>query len=264
MPSAYDTWLIQSGSTIEKYEYEKPVILYDDIDQIIRTIYYKHPGRKLSASDSNKVKNREVVLNRARKEVRRLINANVNRYEDENGNNYKPVFLTLTFADNLKEISLANKEFRKFIKRLGYHIAHNQTYLKYVAVPEFQKRGAVHYHLIIFNLPYTKNKVLGSIWDNGFIKINAIEGVNNIGAYVCKYMTKDYDTKDKLAGQKCYSRSQNLHEPKELKLLSIYPIYDDLLQELEWMSSNKYTLEHESEHYGHITYTQYYCESFEL
>ncbi len=69
--------------------------------------------------------------------MRRLINANVNRYEDENFNNYKPVFLTLTFADNIKDISMANKEFRKFIKRLGYYIANKQTYLKYVVVPEF-------------------------------------------------------------------------------------------------------------------------------
>lgn len=118
--------------------------------------------------------------------------------------------------------------------------------------------------MVMFNLPYIKNKDLANIWDNGFIKINVIEGVNNIGAYVCKYMTKEYDTKDKLAGQKCYFRSQNLYEPQELKLLSSISIYDDLLQELEFTSSVLHTQEHDSEYFGQITYTQYHSDIFDL
>lgn len=103
------------------------------------------------------------------------------------------------FADNIKDIAVAHPEFRKFVKRLGYHIDNKETYLKYLTVPEFQKRGAVHYHVVLFNLPYIKNKVLAKVGDNGFVKLNVIEDVANIGAYVCKYMTKAEYTEDKLA-----------------------------------------------------------------
>jgi hypothetical protein len=55
--------------------------------------------------------------------------------------------------------------------RLNYHIGHA---LKYVSVVEFQKRGAVHYHAVFFNLPFIVNDELAAIWSHGFIKINAI------------------------------------------------------------------------------------------
>ena len=53
------------------------------------------------------------------------------------------------------------------------------------------------------------------IWGNGFIKINAIDNVDNVGAYVCKYMTKVDD--DRLKGRKMYFNSRNLNKPKEIK-----------------------------------------------
>ena len=52
------------------------------------------------------------------------------------------------------------------------------------------------------------------IWGNGFIKINRIDRVSNVGAYICKYMTKD--NKD-LVGQKCYFTSRGLKKPVEIK-----------------------------------------------
>jgi hypothetical protein len=263
MPSAYDIRLIQAGRVIEKIEYENPVIVNEKVNKLCVTCIKKGSGRKQNASEDDKIKNREIVLYRARNEVRRLINANVDRYWDEMENAFKPVFLTLTFADNIKSISLANKEFRKFIKRLGYYVNHDQTYLKYVAVPEFQKRGAVHYHLIIFNLPYIKTNVISTIWTHGYIKINVIDSVTNLGAYVCKYMTKTYDAKGKLAGQKCYLRSRRLHEPIEMNILSTSPAGHKVLKTFETMPlSNTYTKVHNSEHYGLIKYTQFECDDF--
>lgn len=39
---------------------------------------------------------------------------------------------------------------------------------------EFQKRGAIHYHLLC-NLPFVSSKELAEIWTHGFIKIKKIE-----------------------------------------------------------------------------------------
>jgi hypothetical protein len=161
-------------------------------------------------------------------------------------------------------LSVANREYRKFIKRFGYHVGDNESYIKYVVVPEFQKRGAVHYHLVIFNLPYIKAKIIARIWSHGYVKINAIDEVDNVGAYVCKYMTKDVldGKEDKLAGQKCYFRSRDLIEPKEIRLLSDSPECKKLDELVSGMASSvAYDQEHDSEYYGTITYTQYRGEN---
>jgi len=162
-------------------------------------------------------------------------------------------------------LTAANRELRKFMKRLGNNIAKDQAYVQYVAVPEFQKRGAVHYHLVIFNLPFIKARTLETIWGNGFIQIKSIEEVDNIGAYMSKYMTKATDVNDRLVGQKCYFRTRNLMEPVETKVLSNSHEGQQLLHELESMGLVElYANEQQSEHYGLIKYTQYQIGSNEL
>jgi hypothetical protein len=54
------------------------------------------------------------------------------------------MFTTLTFRENLHNIKEANYEFLKFIKRVKYKFGD----FKYLAVIEFQDRGAIHYHMI--------------------------------------------------------------------------------------------------------------------
>lgn len=254
MPSTYDIRLIQAGNITEIIEYEKLVIVRDEK---LNNKACSKIGRSIKASEENQSKNREYIKYKARNEVRRLINANVYQHRDENGTVYTPVFLTLTFAQNLKDITQANKEFRKFIKRLGNYAAHDQAYIKYVAVPEFQKRGAVHYHLVMFNLPYIKARIIEKIWSHGFIKINAIDEVDNVGAYVCKYMTKE-DDQDKLKGQKCYFTSRSINKPEEIKTLSDSKTGRKIKEMLNDLSEyKKYVTEQDSEYYGLIRYTQY-------
>ena len=85
-----------------------------------------------------------------------------------------------------------NIEFRKFIKRLGNYIARNQAYVQYVAVLEFQKRGAVHYHQVIFNLPYIKTSTIGDIWRNGFIQVKSIESMKLVETYSSEQLSDHY------------------------------------------------------------------------
>lgn len=53
------------------------------------------------------------------------------------------------------------------------------------------------------------------LWGHGFVFINAIEHVDNIGAYILKYMTKD-NNDVRLMGQKAYLSSRNLIKPEEV------------------------------------------------
>lgn len=114
----------------------------------------------------------------------------------------------------------ANGIFTKFIQRFNYALFRiKKSILKYVVAIEFQKRGAVHYHAVFFNVPYTKNlKVLvPEIWQEGFVKVESIKKhIHDVGYYLTKYMTKEQLDK-RLVGKKCYFSSRNLRRPVLVK-----------------------------------------------
>lgn len=214
-PKGYDLKILTSGDIIEVIYYTSPVF---------KTQARARPPSRLKnqrARDEDKRKSRALTMQRARSKLRRLISANVWRWYDSRGEPIRPKFFTMTFKENITSLAAANKEFEKFIKRLNRHFngREGKASLKYIVVPEFQKRGAVHYHVVFFNLPYTKASKLDSIWNQGFIKINAIDKVDNVGAYVCKYMGKEM-ADERLNGMKCYWGSRGLLKPKEERLLS--------------------------------------------
>lgn len=111
----------------------------------------------------------------------------------------------------------ANLYFTKFVKRMTYFYKKKRgANLKYIAVIEFQKRGAVHYHIVFFNLPFLRKEKIAEIWKHGFIKIKKVEHVDNIGAYMSKYMTKAFLDKH-LQGKKRYFASKELKKPILIK-----------------------------------------------
>lgn len=204
--NSYKRKIIISGDVVEVYDYDNPVIEgYMDTKK-------NSKGRQALASDEDKEINRDKVLNRARRDLRRLINANIGVY------GLPGKFVTLTFKEDMEDLKKANYEFKKFIQRLE---TFHKRDIKYAAVPEIQKERfekygvkVWHYHVIFFNLPYMKSKDLSETWKNGFVKINRIDRCDNVGAYICKYMTKD---NKELVGQKSYFTSRNLKKPVEIK-----------------------------------------------
>ena len=230
----YSDKVVVSGNIVELYEYENSIVLGET-----NNMY----GRSISASEEDKARHRKYTLARANRELRRIINANAYAWGE------KPKFVTLTFAENVQDVKQANYEFKLFRQRLEYLL---KLKLKYVVKIEFQKRGAIHYHVVFFNLPYVQADFLASVWRNGFIKVNAIDHVDNIGAYVTKYMTKDADD-DRLQGQKSYFTSRGLIKPVEkyLNEKEIADIKDKLshAKVYENTFANEYT--------GNILYTQY-------
>lgn len=201
---SYKSKVIACGDVIEFYEYENSIL------EGFSNSKSKGKGRSCEADIQEKVKNRELVLKRARRDLRRLINSNIHMY------GVRSKFVTLTFKEHITDISQANYEWKKFRMRLEDYMS---KYLRYVIVPEFTKIGRIHYHVVFFDLPYISNKKLQDIWGNGFVKINSIDKVDNVGAYVCKYMCKSDDdfANDKLLGKKCYFSSRKLYKPIEIK-----------------------------------------------
>ena len=164
----------------------------------------------------NKLESRQLSNLRSKRNLKRLINSNTEIYQKKNGELFPPVFLTLTFAENITNVQQANKEYTNFLKRLNYWVWKiKKNKLKYAGVIEFQKRGAVHYHVVFFNLKFIDKKDIAEIWSNGFIKINETKDISDLGSYVCKYMSKNFND-SRLCGKKTYFTSRGLSKPIEL------------------------------------------------
>lgn len=201
---SYNTKVFIFGDIIEFYRYEIP---------ILKGFHTK--GRSnFSEEEDVKEDNFKKVATRKRNRVRRLILANFDSSSR---------FVTLTFVENMEDIKIANREFKKFIKRMKYRFGD----FKYLSVIEFQERGAIHYHMIC-DWGFIEQKEIAEIWGNGFIKVKGLlkanngKSVDNVGAYMVKYMNKNV-LDDRLMGQDCYLRSRNLSNP--------VVVYEELSQE---------------------------------
>jgi len=201
MTTTYSKKLIISGKKAELYYYEEAIKINKKMKK--RKNYKKRTKeeiieevKKCDKAEFKMEVIRDFSLRRTRSKIVRLIDCN----PDLN------TFLTLTFKDNVCDLKKANLVFNKFIKRLKRQVPG----LKYLAVPEFQKRGAVHYHVLVnFEM---ENKRLADIWGNGFVMINKVKHVNRIGAYVAKYISKDlFDLR--YFGMRKILSSRNLAKP---------------------------------------------------
>ena len=243
--------LVRSGDIIEIFEYSEGYLKGYEL-----TASEKLSIGRTKEKSENYEEHRKQALQRAKKNLRRLINANVGQY----GKEYTAKFVTLTFKDNIQDVKQANYEFKKFIKRLNYEIyGYKCSNLKYTCVIEFQKRGAVHYHIIFYNLPYTKSNILESVWGNGFIKINKIDDIDNVGAYVAEYLGnakkgQGYNLEDdRLRGMKCYFSSRGIFKPTEI---TDKKIVEQVVAALP-NENLTYSAVFENEHLGNISYKQY-------
>lgn len=177
---------------------------------VLETFWYSNP---VEINSVNLKHNKRTSVNKS-VEFRRLVNANSGQWWDERTcEPYVTKFLTLTFADNVQDMKVANREFMLFIKRLTYVFRPREKFC-YVAVPEFQKRGAIHYHILFFNLPYIQGayEKLVRLWPHGFLQFKAIRDESEVGWYMAKYMYKSMRDK-RMRGQKRYFSSRNVLRP---------------------------------------------------
>jgi len=232
MAYTYDFKVVVSGKQVEVFKYKKQV--WRDFEATEREAQREPKQLNFFEAEQLKKQRMKFSINRTKTEIRRLVNSNPQLNK----------FMTLTFAENITDLKTANYIFNKFILRMSYQ----HPDFQYLAVPEFQKRGAVHYHLLC-NLPFVTIGRLQAIWGQGFIKINKIDSVNNVGAYMSKYLGKELD--ERTFGKKKYFRSQNLKEAVELlgwlalrffeKFLSfLTPVFEKFFKS-EWVGEVEYS-----------------------
>lgn len=177
--------LVISGSLVEWYEYDDcPLNLSFDTPKS----YGNKKGYQYSPEHNFRT---------TKKTLERLVCCNPKMEK----------FLTLTFAENLQDINLANKYFNNFIHRLRRQYPNFQ----YVGVPERQKRGAIHYH-VLCHLPYVPVSRIEKIWGLGFVRLNRTDRVKSLASYMSKYLGKDlFD--GQLKHKKKFFCSEELERP---------------------------------------------------
>lgn len=243
--------IISGSGNVEIYRYQRPLLLGKKLRQIDpETGEILNGGQTVSVDEfGNPIKKdrtgeaKRTNARRSKMELRRLVKANFS-----NGDK----FLTLTFREgsvnDVSDVAECNKAFNLFCKK----IARRYPNVKYCRVIEFQdqnNRGAVHYHVIL-SLPYVPYEQLGDLWGNGYIGINAIDHVDNVGAYIQKYMAKDFDD-PRLCGKKAFATSQNVVKPQTVYGAKAEEIADSLKRDPVFKNA------YESEWNGKVTYEDY-------
>lgn len=116
--------------------------------------------------------------------------------------NFHATFITLTYGQNFPAPNLAKRHLDNFLKRLRRRWVYASGFWRL----EFQKRGAPHFHLILFGLPFLQKDTLArwwgdtigrEFWDTSrelprtpFTRIEAINSHKQAARYVSKYVAK--------------------------------------------------------------------------
>lgn len=177
---------------------------------------------------------------RSKLECQRIAKANINEWQ---------TFITLTFAENIQDVKVANNRFKYFIDK----VRRVKPDLKYLCITEFQKRGAIHYHMLS-NINIKDSSLIYSqednpkfkhikFWNEGFDSIEIMKGdVKKIIGYISKYMTKNID--NRLFSHRRYFYSQNLQQPKVNYInkdnLKELDFYKKIIQDANLVYNDKY------------------------
>ncbi len=219
---------IKSGKTLEIYQYERSRQIregscrgYKGKDGV--------PGLASGGGDPLSPQEfegkRKDNASRASMAFRRLILSNL-------GGSELPILVTCTYKENQTDIKQGYADFTAFVQALRYKYG---PLFRYIAVPEFQRRGAVHFHALFWGLPETTveterhTRLVATLWGHGFVYLKETDGNDKLSSYLAKYMAKSF-IDYRLKNQKAYTCSRNLLRPQIVGNISNFTL-DAVIQE---------------------------------
>jgi len=208
---------IKSGNNVEIYEYEKDILVLHGVGKKYKfdDDLEKPKIDKDADMDEVEVGKRMDNVRKASMDFRRLVSSNLD-------DKIFPLLATATYKENQTDLKKAYYDHKLFVQTLKYTYGKD---FKYICVPEFQKRGAVHFHSLFWGLPseillperqrgYRQNfsPTLSKIWGHGFVFLKETDGNDKLSSYLAKYMAKAF-TDPRLKHQKAYASSRNVKRP---------------------------------------------------
>lgn len=108
--------------------------------------------------------------------------------------NRRATFVTLTYPTAAVNQADAKTHLRAFFKRLER--MYKGRVITGIWRMEFQERGAIHFHIIFFGLPFIHKDTIASLWAqvtktyHPFTRIEGVSGHDKLINYVAKYVGK--------------------------------------------------------------------------
>jgi len=123
--------------------------------------------------------------------------------------------LTLTYRENFTDRAASKKHVQLLMRRLRRWADDKDFH--WLAVPEYQKRGAIHWHIAI-NRRFEANQVRSAwheiIGGQGNIDLQYFHNPAKKAGYLSKYITKDTETDTQRGSDKRYLCSRGLRIPE--------------------------------------------------
>jgi len=224
---------IFTGNYLEVWSYEKEVNVT--------------PSRapRLRKSRTVPVQRSYFSISQSRKTFTRLIQSNLHRTETVG-------FATFTFASTVG-FAEGTKAFTTFVKSLrrDYNLS-----FEYVAVPEFQKRGSIHFHVLFFGLQKEiienerVDRFLQNIWAYGYVDCLVTDRSPKIAHYMGKYLSKTMSD-ERTSGKKTYFSSRGLVRPVLYKTAEVVDFVTEGLDVDNVVDANA---EYDTMYLGRCTY----------
>lgn len=225
---------IASGRLIEYWNYERTPPARINVSKGVRGQYRKNGRRRADNA------------RRARDNFKRLVSANL--VGDRN-----PALLTLTVYRGLSTATAflyLRELFRTLRDARGWN-------LRYISVVEFQKRGSIHFHTLVWGLPDeiicthkrgtahalcrnrgTCERTTRNIqrnWLAGYCDLHQTDGSPKLATYLAKYLFKemlregdDSTGKNTKRAYKAYSSSRNIMRPVQVTAGATYFLLDQV------------------------------------
>lgn len=201
---------------------------------------YEENKNKLDRKYAPKLENAVRSMNRSKNNLMDILKSNDFNF-----------FVTLTFDKN-KIDRLDDKETRKKFTQWTNNITRDLQNLYYVAVPEYHKKGGLHFHLLIGGViaedlglkdsgkivksGRCKGQTIYNVtkWSKGFSTATKILDTNAVKYYLSKYLTKG-KVDPRFYGKKRFYVSRNINRPQIEKMAfpctDTFDIFDSIIKE---------------------------------
>jgi len=200
-----------------------------------RQNYLKHKLLTIPLYDPNYLRKRRIIeyelqLRNIQNIVRSARRSRESLYDICRCNDFQ-YFVTWTFDQDKIDRLNDNKVKRKFTQFQNY-LRKKFPQMYYVAVPEYHKKGGLHFHLLVGGVTMDELKAVPAVskkgrlifkkgkqifnverWKLGFSTLSVIVNREASEHYICKYITKQhYD--DRFFGKRRYYVSKNIRRPE--------------------------------------------------
>lgn len=126
-----------------------------------------------------------------------------------NATSKQDLFITLTYSAEQHDIEVVQEDVERFLRRLR-----RNRHIEYIAVPELQRNGNWHIHIILVGEDITLSyEELAKAWGHGGVHISRVRNVEKVAKYLSS-PNKELRRKDYPQNMRLYRCSSGVKRPK--------------------------------------------------